>query len=530
MDGGGWVGSHDDARGCRRVAATAASSGDDAGDDGEGEKAAGSGKGKGAEVGRGGGCGEEPSTSASFDDDDYDYPEPSSSTSSSSSSRMTATPPPGSSASTSSADAIAAATGELPSDLNAAAAGESRDVGPGTDVDERVELPPDTIAPMPEWMYPRRMDVVPALFGRLNPLTGILVYYTGAVLRECYGAPAVAVQWLLFVFAPSLAALASLRVLMHRRRVKRAVERAAERGEPPPPPQYDFLRANRPAWLDIHLGYAILLPAGATGGEGASWWLLLAPAFMLLRWLGHGLSFLVPVRRVVAVLGGVLALGALLMSASGALTQALSGLRDGGAAAYALAPVAFALTYFFYLAPAALLPGAIARAWRGEGFNKPRKKPKKASWLRRRLGDNKAGGEGPGGAMTPEDAAEMEKAEAEEKRQKRVWFAIGTAAMVVSMATGSDVPIFLCFFAQLFKADPSQLLQVMIDKGDPSRAEMDQKLADKVGSFFKRKEGKETDGDGEVSAKDAEAVKDTKEARGKETDGENSAGAGRTPA
>ena len=52
-------------------------------------------------------------------------------------------------------------------------------------VDERVELPPDTIAPMPEWMYPRNLDSIPALFGRLNPLTGVLVYYTGAVLREC---------------------------------------------------------------------------------------------------------------------------------------------------------------------------------------------------------------------------------------------------------------------------------------------------------------------------------------------------------
>ena len=78
-------------------------------------------------------------------------------------------------------------------------------------VDERVELPPDTIAPMPEWMYPRRLDSIPALFGRLNPLTGVLVYYTGAVLRECAGQPAVALQWMLFVFFPSCAALSFAR-------------------------------------------------------------------------------------------------------------------------------------------------------------------------------------------------------------------------------------------------------------------------------------------------------------------------------
>ena len=39
---------------------------------------------------------------------------------------------------------------------------------------------------------------------------------TGAVLRECGGAPAVAFQWLFCVFVPSIALLAFLRVLKHR--------------------------------------------------------------------------------------------------------------------------------------------------------------------------------------------------------------------------------------------------------------------------------------------------------------------------
>ena len=64
-------------------------------------------------------------------------------------------------------------------------------------------------------------------------------------------------------------------------------------------------------------------------------------------------------------MGGVASLGALLMSASGTLTQALGGLRGGGYIGYLLAPVTFALVYVFYLAPAALLPGTIARAFRG---------------------------------------------------------------------------------------------------------------------------------------------------------------------
>tara|TARA_B100000768_G_scaffold137135_1_gene128148 strand:+ start:178 stop:345 length:168 start_codon:yes stop_codon:yes gene_type:complete len=54
------------------------------------------------------------------------------------------------------------------------------------------------------------------------------------------------------------------------------------------------------------------------------------------------------------VLGGVASLGALLMSASGTLTQALGGLRGGGYLGYLLAPVTFALVYVFYLAPVSL--------------------------------------------------------------------------------------------------------------------------------------------------------------------------------
>ena len=303
--------------------------------------------------------------------------------------------------------------------------------------------------------------------------------------------------------------------------------------------------------LDIHLGYAILLPAGAAGGDGASWWLLLAPLFMSLRWVGHNFAMMTQVRRGVAVGGGMLALGALLMSASGTLTQALSGLRGGGGFAYALAPVAFILTYFGYLAPASLLPGAIARAWRGEGFNKPRKKG--SSWLATRLGTLGVGGKegvarvgsGKGGALTAEEALEAAAEEAAEKKQKRIWTVIGTAAMMVSIATGSDVPIFACFFAQLFKADPSKLLQVMIDKGDPARAEMDQKMADKAGSFFKMSRKPKvagTSGDGDVKGDGEKEGGDQKQVKGgnatassegdggRGNEGRGAAGAGAAPA
>ena len=79
-------------------------------------------------------------------------------------------------------------------------------------------------------------------------------------------------------------------------------------------------------------------------------------------------------KRVVCVVGGAACLAALLANASATLKLALAGLECGGWVAYALAPLAFLATFLFYLAPAALLPGAISRAWRGEGFDKPRLK------------------------------------------------------------------------------------------------------------------------------------------------------------
>jgi hypothetical protein len=92
-----------------------------------------------------------------------------------------------------------------------------------------------------------------------------------------------------------------------------------------------------------------------------------------------------------------------------------------------------------------------------------------------------------------------DKATEEEKRAKKWWTAIGVGAMAISVATGSDVPVFVCFFAQLFKADPSKLMQVMIDKGEPARAEMDQAIADKAAGLFK---GKGKGGGDEEAEKD----------------------------
>ena len=135
------------------------------------------------------------------------------------------------------------------------------------------------------------------------------------------------------------------------------------------------------------------------------------------------------------------------------------------------------------MAPAALLPGAVARAWRGEGFDKPR--------------DSTANAPKP---MTPEE-------EAKEKANKRFWTLAGVAAMAVSLATGSDAPVFVVFFAQLFKADPSKLMQVMIDKGDPSRAEFDDTIAEGAARLFRRERKDGDRRDDERGSDDAEKPK-----------------------
>ena len=361
----------------------------------------------------------------------------------------------------------------------------------------------DTIEPMPEWMYPRALDCVPAFFGKLNPLTGALVYYTGAVLRESAGAPVVAAQWTALVFLPALALQCFVRFKMHERNARsahatfeaEATERSARRAEAKKSAwpgvededesfvraekPFPFLRANRAAWLDVHLGYALLCPAGAVGGEGASWWLLLPPIVMALRFAGERLAFMKQPRRILAVVGGALALAAVTLSASASLTQALASLRAGGAVGVALAPAAFAATFAFYLAPAALLPGAITRAWRGEG-----------EWAT--------------GSLKPTRGPSVSKRveNAEERGRKRTWQVLGVVAMIASLATGSDVPIFLCFFAQLLKADPGALLQVMIDKGDKNRAAFDVRVADAAAAAVDAIKGKGKGAESDASRDD----------------------------
>ena len=81
---------------------------------------------------------------------------------------------------------------------------------------------------------------------------------------------------------------------------------------------------------------------------------------------------------------------------------------------------------------------------------------------------------------------------AKEKRKKRVNLLLGLAAFGATMATGSDAPLFILFAFQLFKVDPEELMNAVINKGSPERIEMEQKIADNFAKILPGSRGEST--------------------------------------
>ena len=90
-----------------------------------------------------------------------------------------------------------------------------------------------------------------------------------------------------------------------------------------------------------------------------------------------------------------------------------------------------------------------------------------------------------GAPKTPEELAK-------EKRKKRVNLLCGLAAFGATMATGSDAPLFILFAFQLFKVDPEELMNAVINKGSPERIEMEQKIADNFAKILPGSRGEST--------------------------------------
>jgi len=345
---------------------------------------------------------------------------------------------------------------------------------------ERRSLRPDTIAPMSDALYPRWLDKIPTFFGRTNPFTALLLFYTGAMLRESREAPIVGAQWLLFVVLPAFGALYFARKWWYENKTKPAYDGMSR--------PFEFERACRSAWIDFHIGYMLLVPAGAYGGEGSSWWVMTAPIMMLARWIGgrRGKIFK-RAKRVAVVTFGVVGLATLLMSASTTLVKALGALRGGGALGLALGPFAMCMSYVFYLAPASLIPRAIVRAWNGT--------------LDDDVNDRAAIEEAE--AKAKRDAEKTPEELAKEKRRKRVNLIVGFAAFGATLATGSDLPLLILFAFQLLKVHPEELMNAVINKGSPERLEMEQAIADKFsGVFSTKKNGNDADEKTEATVDD----------------------------
>ena len=380
--------------------------------------------------------------------------------------------------------------------------------------------------------YPARLDVVPAFVGGLNPVNSFLFYFSGAVLTQ--GTVKTTTQWTLFVVLPILFVMYLVRKWRYEGDVERRILLSASSGDDgrnsgssgsgssnddktssgggannarttPTMKMMSYSRSMRGRWLDVHVCYAFLLPAGISAGEHSSYWLVLAPAFMLYRFLCREervtkssgedfnatttttkrpllfsssssspfFAFLSPVGRGWSALALILrrahkyakivlaslALALLVASGSATLHQSLTALSGGGMALRVLlSPFAIGVAFLGYFAPAALLPRYISRVFSRKVISADEEEATRKARL------------------TKEERVELETKRETEKKNRKWWLLIGFIAMGISAFTGSDLPIVLAFAAQLLKANPDALLTAMAEKG--GMVEFETKIAD----------------------------------------------------
>lgn len=392
--------------------------------------------------------------------------------------------------------------------------------------------------------YPAQLDVVPAFVGGLNPVNSFLFYFSGAVLTQ--GTMKTTTQWTTFVVLPTLFVMYLVRKWRYEGDVERRILSASSGDDgrnsgrsssgssnddktsssggannarrTPTIKMMSYSRSMRGRWLDVHVCYAFLLPAGISAGEHSSYWLVLAPAFMLYRFLCREervtsnakedfnatttkrqllfsssssspfFAFLSPVGRGWSALALILrrahkyakivlaslALALLVASGSATLHQSLTALSGGGMALRVLlSPFAIGVAFLCYFAPAALLPRYISRVFSRKIISADEETTRKAR-------------------LTKEERVELETKRETEKKNRKWWLLIGFIAMGISAFTGSDLPIVLAFAAQLLKANPDALLTAMAEKG--GMVEFETKIADAFDRVVlsKKERGEET--------------------------------------
>ena len=390
--------------------------------------------------------------------------------------------------------------------------------------------------------YPSRCDVIPAFIGGLNPVNSVLFYFTGAVMTQ--GTIQTTAQWTVFVVFPVLFLMYLVRKWRYEGREERRMAKAAADADADDGNDNDrnndsnnsssdsstksanttsmsYVRSMRGRWLDVHVCYAFLLPAGISAGEHSSYWLVLAPAFMLYRFLfseddrsaerqngaaktgmfsrfsaissflspaGRGLSaFVLIARRVhkyTKIVFASLALALLIVSGSATLHQSLTALNGGGMALRVLlSPFAIGVAFLGYFAPAALLPRYISNVF-----------------SRKITADEVNAPKAP---LSEGERIKLEIKKESEKKNRKWWLLIGFIAMGMSAFTGSDLPIVIAFAAQLCKANPDALLTAMAEKG--GMVEFETKIADAFDRVVLSKKER-----GEITSDDSTIENDAK--------------------
>jgi hypothetical protein len=371
-------------------------------------------------------------------------------------------------------------------------------------------------------------------------VNSVLFYFTGAVMTQ--GTIQTTAQWTVFVVFPVLFLMYLVRKWRYEGREERRMAKAAadaddgndnDRNNDSNNSSSDsstksanttsmsYVRSMRGRWLDVHVCYAFLLPAGISAGEHSSYWLVLAPAFMLYRFLfseddrsaerqngaaktgmfsrfsaissflspaGRGLSaFVLIARRVhkyTKIVFASLALALLIVSGSATLHQSLTALNGGGMALRVLlSPFAIGVAFLGYFAPAALLPRYISNVF-----------------SRKITADEVNAPKAP---LSEDERIKLEIKKESEKKNRKWWLLIGFIAMGMSAFTGSDLPIVIAFAAQLCKANPDALLTAMAEKG--GMVEFETKIADAFDRVVLSKKER-----GEITSDDSTIENDAK--------------------
>mmetsp|Transcript_35626 Transcript_35626/g.60049 ORF Transcript_35626/g.60049 Transcript_35626/m.60049 type:complete len:521 (+) Transcript_35626:327-1889(+) len=294
-------------------------------------------------------------------------------------------------------------------------------------------------------LYPPWMDYFPALMGKINPITGLFLYFTGFVMVESQrmGSMGSMFQWVFLVLLPVHSALAALKFWWFKRGLRK-------KGEDLTNARRQWLVLQRSAWIDFHFCAQLLVPAGMSGHENADFWLFMVPIFMAFRFL-WSLNW-PPLAKVLFWINRVGAFVLLIPSTVVLLMYGFKGLMGSVTALHASGfygvfalPFSLGLTYVMYVAPVARIPAALATAWKGD---------------RKAAAQNAIPTE-PLVELTPEEKAAA-------KREKIGWAIAYVVATIATSMLGNDIPFFVLMGMQLIKQSPDKLMQALIDKGDRS--------------------------------------------------------------